>query len=205
MLPRDLMGAARKRVSAIKQYSELGSGFKIAMRDLEIRGAGNLLGTAQSGHIITVGFDLYCKLLKQAVETLKGNRRGKRPPSGLRLDFVTTDEAHWITPGVTMAGSFLPASYVTDSRTRIVCYRKLAEVSEAESVDALEKEWRDRFGPLPKPAENALICARIRIEAARRRITMVESRDNKLMLTQRGELLQRDGRFPRLNGLRPGF
>ena len=68
MLPRDLMGTARKRVSAIKQYSDLGSGFKVAMRDLEIRGAGNLLGTAQSGHIIAVGFDLYCKLLRQAVK-----------------------------------------------------------------------------------------------------------------------------------------
>ncbi|WP_075079608.1 transcription-repair coupling factor [Terrimicrobium sacchariphilum] len=203
MLPRDLMGAARKRVSAIKQYSELGSGFKIAMRDLEIRGAGNLLGTAQSGHIITVGFDLYCKLLKQAVDTLKGNRRGKRPPAGLRLDFVTTDEAQWISPGVEMAGSFLPASYVTDSRTRIVCYRKLAEVSEADGVGLLENEWRDRFGPLPLPAENALLCARIRIEAARRRITMVESRDSKLMLTQRRELLQKDGRFPRLTASDP--
>ena len=203
MLPRDLMGAARKRVSAIKQYSELGSGFKIAMRDLEIRGAGNLLGTAQSGHIITVGFDLYCKLLKQAVETLKGHRRGKRPPAGLRLDFVTTDEAHWISPGVVMAGSFLPASYVADSRTRIICYRKLAEVSEPEGVDLLEKEWRDRFGPLPIPAENALFCSRIRIEAARRRISMVECRGDKLMLTQRRELLQSDGRFPRLTASDP--
>ena len=79
MLPRDLMGAARKRVSAIKQYSDLGSGFKVAMRDLEIRGAGNLLGTAQSGHIIAVGFDLYCKLLRQAVETLSGRSRKRKP------------------------------------------------------------------------------------------------------------------------------
>jgi transcription-repair coupling factor (superfamily II helicase) len=102
-----------------------------------------------------------------------------------------------------MAGSFLPASYVADSRTRIICYRKLAEVSESEAVDILEKEWRDRFGPLPIPAQNALICARIRIEAARRRISMVECRDNKLMLTQRRELLQRDGRFPRLTASDP--
>ena len=82
MLPRDLMGAARKRVSAIRQYSELGSGFKVAMRDLEIRGAGNLLGTAQSGHIIAVGFDLYCKLLRQAVETLSGRSRRRASPGG---------------------------------------------------------------------------------------------------------------------------
>ena len=80
MLPRDLMGAARKRVSAIKHDTDLGSGFKVAMRDLEIRGAGNLLGTAQSGHIIAVGFDLYCKLLRRAVETLSGKSRAPRPP-----------------------------------------------------------------------------------------------------------------------------
>ncbi len=120
-------GAARKRVSAIKQYSELGSGFKIAMRDLEIRGAGNLLGTAQSGHIVTVGFDLYCKLLKHAVDTLRGQNRTRRIPAGLRLDFVSTDEAQWKLEPKAKAGAFLPASYVEDSRTRIVAYRKLAE------------------------------------------------------------------------------
>src|SRR5207244_12179241 len=76
MLPRDLMaiGAARRRINAIKQYSSLGAGFKIAMRDLEIRGAGNILGTAQSGHIFAIGFDLYCQLLKQAVAKLKGEK-----------------------------------------------------------------------------------------------------------------------------------
>ncbi len=96
MLPRDLMGAARRRVSALKQYSELGSGFEIAMRDLEIRGAGHLLGTAQSGHIIAIGFDLYCKMLRKTVDTLKGNRRGIRPPSGLYLDFVMTAEVKYV-------------------------------------------------------------------------------------------------------------
>ena len=86
MLPRDLMGTARKRVSAIKQYSALGSGFKVAMRDLEIRGAGNLLGTAQSGHIIAVGFDLSCKLLDRLWKhSLVGSPA--QTPAGLRLDF----------------------------------------------------------------------------------------------------------------------
>ena len=92
MLPRDLMGTARKRVSAIKQYSDLGSGFKVAMRDLEIRGAGNLLGTAQSGHIIAVGFDLY-KLLRQAVKQSPAGSRKRKPPAGLRLDFLSTESA----------------------------------------------------------------------------------------------------------------
>ncbi len=200
MLPRDLMGAARKRVSAIKQYSDLGSGFKIAMRDLEIRGAGNLLGTAQSGHIIAVGFDLYCKLLKHAVDTLKGIRRGPRVPAGLRLDFLTTDEAQWrLAP--TKAGAFLPVAYISDSQTRIGCYRKLAEALDRPAIDALRAEWRDRFGPVPLAVENALLCALIRIEAARRRISMVESRDGRIMLTRRKELLQQGGRFPRLTSL----
>lgn len=197
MLPRDLMGAARKRVSAIKQYSDLGSGFKIAMRDLEIRGAGNLLGTAQSGHIIAVGFDLYCKLLKHAVDTLKGIRRGPRVPAGLRLDFLTTDEAQWrLEPA--KAGAFLPSAYISDPQTRIACYRKLAEALDRPAIDALRAEWRDRFGPVPLTVENALLCALIRVEAARRRISMVESRGGRIMLTRRKELLQEEGRFPRL-------
>lgn len=203
MLPRDLMGAARKRVSAIKQYSELGSGFKIAMRDLEIRGAGNLLGTAQSGHIVTVGFDLYCKLLKHAVDTLKGQNRSRRIPSGLRLDFVSTDETQWMLDQESKAGAFLPVSYVEDSRTRIVAYRKLAEAQDREGLEKLRGEWRDRFGPLPKPAENAILCAIIRVEAARRKISMVETRDRRVMFTQRKELLQKDGRFPRLTASDP--
>jgi transcription-repair coupling factor (superfamily II helicase) len=203
MLPRDLMGAARKRVSAIKQYSDLGSGFKIAMRDLEIRGAGNLLGTAQSGHIIAVGFDLYCKLLKHAVDTLKGVRKGARVPSGLRLDFLTTDEAQWRLESEAKAGAFLSTAYVSDPQTRIACYRRLAEAQDRPAIDTLRTEWRDRFGPLPVTAENALLCALIRLEAARRRISMVESRDGRIMLTQRKELLQPGGRFPRLTSSDP--
>jgi transcription-repair coupling factor (superfamily II helicase) len=203
MLPRDLMGAARRRVSAIKQYSDLGSGFKVAMRDLEIRGAGNLLGTAQSGHIVAVGFDLYCKLLRQAVETLSGRARAPRPPAGLRLDFLTTEEMWWSRASGESAGAFLAAAYIADSRTRINCYRRLAEAEDREAVDRLRTEWRDRFGPLPLQAENALLAATIRIEAAHRKITMVEAREGRLMLTRRKELLQENGRFPRLTAPDP--
>ena len=203
MLPRDLMGAARKRVSAIKQYSELGSGFKVAMRDLEIRGAGNLLGTAQSGHIIAVGFDLYCKLLRQAVETVSGRSRRRRAPAGLRIDFLSSEESLWNRSPMETAGAFLPASYIPDSRTRIACYRRLAEAEDRQALDQLRAEWRDRFGPLPPQAENALLAATIRMEAAQRRITMVEVRDRRLILTQRQQLLQKDGRFPRLTGSDP--
>ncbi len=173
------------------------------MRDLEIRGAGNLLGTAQSGHIIAVGFDLYCKLLRQAVESLSGRSRRRRVPAGLRIDFLSTEESRWSRSPDQTAGAFLPASYIPDSRTRIACYRRLAEAEDRDAIDQLRKEWRDRFGPLPAQAENALVAATIRIEAARRRITMVEVRDRRLMLTQRRELLQTDGRFPRLTGCNP--
>src|SRR5205809_811233 len=100
LLPREMMtvGAARKRISAIKQYSSLGAGFRIAMRDLEIRGAGSMLGTAQSGHIVAVGFDLYCQLLKQAVAQIKGKKPRFRLDVDLNLDFVATNEAEFIAP-----------------------------------------------------------------------------------------------------------
>jgi len=203
MLPRDLMGAARKRVSAIKQYSDLGSGFKIAMRDLEIRGAGNLLGTAQSGHIIAVGFDMYCKLLKHAVDVLRG-AKFRRPPAGLRLDFLCIDEADWMRdPQRKRAPAFLPAAYIADAQIRISCYRRLAEAPDRPALDALASEWRDRFGPPPAAVENALVAAAIRLEAASRAISLVESKDGKLMLTRRRELIQEGGRFPRLTASDP--
>jgi transcription-repair coupling factor (superfamily II helicase) len=109
MLPRDMMtvGAARKRVNAIRQYSSLGAGFKIAMRDLEIRGAGNILGTAQSGHIVAIGFDLYCQLLKQAVAKMKGEKVKPRVEVVLRMDFVITNEAEWMA-GLPIADCQLP-------------------------------------------------------------------------------------------------
>ena len=195
------VGAARKRVSAIKQYSELGSGFKIAMRDLEIRGAGNLLGTAQSGHIIAVGFDLYCKLLKRAVEAVKGNRTGGGT-AVLRLDFVKIDEAEFLAADA-CAGAFIPAGYIPDSKMRIEAYRKVAEASSREELDSLGAMWRDRFGPIPPAAANALILAAIRLEASRRRIPMVETRGEKLMLTRGGSFILIGGRFPRLTASDP--
>lgn len=204
LLPRELMtvGAARRRVSAIKQYSELGSGFKIAMRDLEIRGAGNLLGTAQSGHIIAVGFDLYCKLLKRAVEALQG-RKAMAGTATLRLDFLRTDEAEFFGAGDGVAGAFLPAAYIPDPHLRIEAYRRLAEAGTREDIEALRGVWRDRFGPLPGVVENALVASTIRWEATRRRITLVEVREEKLMLTRGGSLILVGGRFPRLTASDP--
>ena len=226
MLPRDMMsaGEARKRINAIKQYSSLGAGFKIAMRDLEIRGAGNILGTAQSGHIFSIGFDLYCQLLKQAVAKLKGEKVRPRVEVLLRLDCVVTSEAEWVqniehrtsnTEHRTTAGSplrssmlnvrcsmftpaFLPTSYIADAPTRIRAYRGLAEIASQENIDALRKTWRDRFGPLPEAVENLLTMAAIRLVAAARKISRVEVREEKLMLTRGGDYVLIGGKFPRL-------
>ena len=204
LLPRELMsvGAARKRVSAIKQYSELGSGFKIAMRDLEIRGAGNLLGTEQSGHIISVGFDLYCKMLRRAVDSVKG-QKSFGATTALRFDFLVTEEGEFIKSGG--IPSFVPHAYMGEPKLRIEAYRRLAEVGTRAEADALRVAWRDRFGPLPTALENALLCAAIRIEASQRRISLVEVKDEKLMLTRGGSYVLIGGRFPRLTVPDPDF
>ncbi|MGB8168692.1 MAG: transcription-repair coupling factor [Chthoniobacteraceae bacterium] len=242
MLPRDMMtqGEARRRINAIKQYSSLGAGFKIAMRDLEIRGAGNILGTQQSGHIVNIGFDLYCSLLKQAVSKLKGDKVRPRLEVILRTDFVATRESEYaegrapsrptLPPSPTPAAArnrrgftpnpppaptqseverdgahpsekapaFLPAAYIAESQPRIQAYRRLAEVTTQEALEALRKTWRDRFGVLPEAAENLLIMTEIKLAAAGRKMTIVEVREDKAMLTRNGELIQISGKFPRL-------
>ena len=203
LLPRELMavGSARKRVSAIKQYSELGSGFKIAMRDLEIRGAGNLLGTEQSGHIIAVGFDLYCKMLKRAVDAV-GGQKTSGGTAILRMDFLVTEEAAFVD-AKEKAGSFLPQAYIGEPKMRIDAYRKLAEAGTIDVIGQLRAAWRDRFGPVPPAAENALTAAAIKLEASRRRIPIVEVRADKLMLMRGGNYILIGGRFPRLTASEP--
>ncbi|HVF72075.1 MAG TPA: transcription-repair coupling factor [Chthoniobacterales bacterium] len=202
MLPREMMtvGAARKRINAIKQYSSLGAGFRIAMRDLEIRGAGSILGTAQSGHIMAVGFDLYCQLLKQAVGQLKGEKSRARLEVDVRLDFVATNEAEFIRLGAEhRVPAFIPTSYVTDPTLRIQAYRYLAEVTTREQLDRLRKEWRDRFGKFPTAVDNLLILSEIKLAAARAHLARVEVRERKLMLTRRGDFILVGGKFPRIS------
>jgi transcription-repair coupling factor (superfamily II helicase) len=198
-LPRHLMavGDARKRVNAIKQYSQLGAGFKIAMRDLEIRGAGNLLGTAQSGHITAVGFDLYCQLLKMAVGQLKGERPVRPFDSKLQLDFIAWQEAE---ADGDRAGAFLPRSYLPESRWRIEGYRKLAELRGAEDLELLKQEWRDRYGAWPPEVERLLIANEIRLLASERRIGVVETDGEKLVLRKGDDYVMIGGKFPRLTG-----
>jgi transcription-repair coupling factor (superfamily II helicase) len=220
LLPREMMtvGAARKRISAIKQYSSLGAGFRIAMRDLEIRGAGSMLGTAQSGHIVAVGFDLYCQLLKQAVAQLKGKKPRFRLDVDLNLDFVATNEAEFVAPPIPRSGgfpsagvsaeaaslekipAFIPITYVSDPSLRIRAYRDVAEVTTHEQLDRLRRDWRDRFGPFPPAVDNLFGLIEIKLAAAKSGINRVEVRERKLMLTRRGDFILVAGKFPRLVG-----
>jgi transcription-repair coupling factor (superfamily II helicase) len=202
LLPREMMtvGAARKRINAIKQYSSLGAGFRIAMRDLEIRGAGSILGTAQSGHIMAVGFDLYCQLLKQAVAQLKGEKTRARVEVEVRLDFVATNEAEFIQLGPeARVPAFIPTSYVTDPTLRIQAYRHLAEITTREQLDRLRKDWRDRYGKFPLAVDNLVLLTEIKLSAAKAGVTRVEVREGKLMLTRRGDFLLVGGKFPRIS------
>jgi transcription-repair coupling factor (superfamily II helicase) len=149
LLPRDAVtaGDARKRVNAIKQYAGLGSGFKIALRDLEIRGAGNLLGTEQSGHIAAVGFDLYCQMLKQSVARMQGRRVRASGRSGPACRFPR-DERGDDDPGGKgcHARVFAHAVHRGSRKLRITAYRQLGEIMTRKELDELEAQWRDQFG-----------------------------------------------------------
>jgi transcription-repair coupling factor (superfamily II helicase) len=201
LLPREMMtvGAARKRINAIQQYSSLGAGFRIAMRDLEIRGAGSILGTAQSGHIIAVGFDLYCQLLKQAVAQLKGEKLRPRLEVEVRLDFVATKEGEYLASGPEkLVPAFIPTAYISDAALRIQAYRNLAEITTPEQLERLRRDWRDRFGKWPEPVDNLFLLSEIRLSAGRARVSRVEVREGKLMLSRRGDFILVGGKFPRL-------
>ncbi len=201
LLPREMMaiGAARKRINAIKQYSSLGAGFRIAMRDLEIRGAGSILGTAQSGHIMAVGFDLYCQLLKQAVAQLKGEKLRVRLDVDLRLDFVATNEAEFVHLGPqARVAAFVPSSFIGEASLRIRAYRDIAEITTNEQLERLMRDWRDRFGSFPSAVDNLFLLTEIKLAAARSGVSRVEVRERKLMLTRRGDFILVAGKFPRL-------
>jgi transcription-repair coupling factor (superfamily II helicase) len=157
---------AYERLKTIGEATELGSGFKIAMRDLEIRGAGNLLGTGQSGHIAAVGYDLYCQMVKEAVAEMKGEPI--KTVADIKLD-VPTD-------------AFLPADYVTKEESRLEAYRRLASVTTHTEVADIKQEWEDRYGPLPDKAAALLTIASLRAECHRLGVTdlTVTSKDVRI-------------------------
>jgi transcription-repair coupling factor (superfamily II helicase) len=207
LLPRHagLLTDARKRISAIKQYSSLGSGFKIAMRDLEIRGAGNLLGAEQSGHITAVGFELYCQLLRKSVKSLKGDKTPLRVEVQVRFDFLTMNagagEPDANPPDRAVAA--LPSSYIPEAQQRIEMYRKLAQAADGEALRQLKLELRDRFGPLPDSAELLLKIADLKVEAGARGVSVIETKEGKLMITRNNDFVMGGGKFPRLRKSSP--
>ena len=154
---RVLSEQAYERLRTIGEHTELGSGFKIAMRDLEIRGAGNLLGSDQSGHIAAVGYDLYVRLVAEAVSELKGEP--VRVPVEITVDLPVD--------------AFLPPDYVEREDLRLEAYRRLAEVRDPAAVEDLRTEWLDRYGPLPPEAEALVAVGRLRAECVRTGVTEV--------------------------------
>ena len=187
---------ARERIGAVKKYSNLSAGFNLALRDLELRGAGNLLGTEQSGHIAAIGFGLYCQLLQRTVAQLKGEPVPPVIDVEVKLDFLDLSPSS----ATLDAGAMIPYQYIDDEPTRIGIYRKLAEVSSSEVAAGLEQELRDRFGPPPRPVWRLLRVAELRVLCHERGIGRIEVRDSKAMMRRDGKPIQEGGRFPRLKG-----
>jgi len=163
---RLLNPTARKRLKALEQFTQLGSGFHLALRDLEIRGAGNLLGPQQHGFIEEVGFDLYCRLLEEAVRELKGEKIPKRPEVKMEFDLDI----------------YLPDFYIPDSHQRVEIYRKLSEAESVEEVDVIEAELSDRFGKPKKEVKDLLEFTCAKICASAKRISRVSLKKDILML-----------------------
>ena len=158
-----LTEVAEKTIQAIKEFTELGSGFKIAMRDLSIRGAGNLLGAQQHGFIDSVGFDLYSQMLKEAIEERRGDKP-KEPPFQVEID-VKID-------------AYIPESYIQDAKQKIEMYKRFKGAETQEDLNDLKDEMFDRFGEYPKQVDFLLRLAHIKIVANKERIEqIVEDKD----------------------------
>ena len=165
---------AEKRLQAILEASELGSGFRIAMRDLEIRGAGNILGAEQSGHIHAIGFELYTKLLNQAVQDLRAERAEEAAPeseaqSDLRVDLPLS--AH------------IPQDYIGHLPIRLNVYQRLMDLRSHEQIEDMREELRDRFGRLPKAADNLLYLVSLKIMARQMGVRSIASSDTDITVT----------------------
>ncbi len=161
-----LSEAAQKRLKAIREFTEFGAGFRIALRDLEIRGAGNILGPEQHGFIISVGFDLYCQLLEDAVRELKGEAPRDEAPPTLEIGI----------------DAYLPSDYVRDEGQRIQLYKRINSISSPEELLELREEIVDRFGPLPPPAKTLMALAKLRLFAVRCGISSVLRRNGQFVI-----------------------
>jgi transcription-repair coupling factor (superfamily II helicase) len=225
-----LLDAARQRMNTLRQHTQLGAGFKIAMRDLELRGAGNLLGSEQSGHIVGVGFELYCQLLRQSVARLKGEKAAAAIRASVKLDFVFVGEGEPSAesqlgrrqdgytalkdaedkaggPEIERVQARIPLSYVGETRLRIDFYRRLAMADSRDAVRQIEADLKDRFGKLPMEVRTLLQVTEIRVLAEQKAILSVESESNRLKCLrgsgQRDDWVMTGARFPRLTAPRP--
>ncbi len=171
MYRRDKMlkEVAEKRLSAIREFTDLGSGFKIAMRDLEIRGAGNLLGMRQHGHMEAVGYDLYCKMLGEAVHMLKGGKASEDFPTMIDLD----------------VDAFIPPAYIVNEVQKLDIYKRIAGIENTKERDDMKDELLDRFGEIPKSVDNLLRIALIRVAAHELYITDIKGKNEKIAVTFR--------------------
>ena len=184
MYKRDKMlkEVAEKRLAAIKEFTDLGSGFKIAMRDLEIRGAGNLLGVRQHGHMEAVGYDLYCKMLNEAVGTLKGGR--------VQEDFATTIDLD--------VDAFIPPAYIVNEVQKLDIYKRIAGIENVKERDDMKDELLDRFGEIPKSVDNLLRIALVRVAAHRLYMTEVRGKNERIAFTFRPDADLDPARIPEL-------
>lgn len=167
MYKRDKMlrEVAEKRLAAIKEFTDLGSGFKIAMRDLEIRGAGNLLGSMQHGHMQAVGYDLYCKMLNEAVKTLKG--------IPMIEDFVTSVDMD--------VDAFIPPAYIMNEVQKLDIYKRIAGIENQSESDDMREELLDRFGETPIAVQNLLRIAMIRVQAHKLYIAEIKGKNGEIV------------------------
>ena len=156
---KHLSPEATKRLRAIEEFSQMGAGFAISMRDLEIRGAGNLLGSQQSGHIAAIGYEMYCQLLEDAVRQIQN----LPPKLSADVDIDLPVEA------------YLPEDYVPDLRHKIDLYRRIAKINDTAEIRDIKEELRDRFGPLPDAAKRMLELAELRLDAAAWQISAITS------------------------------
>ena len=171
MYKRDklLKEVAEKRLAAIREFTDLGSGFKIAMRDLEIRGAGNLLGVRQHGHMEAVGYDLYCKMLNEAVQTMKGINVTEDFPTVIDLD----------------VDAFIPASYIVNEVQKLDIYKRIAGIENVKERDDMRDELLDRFGEIPRSVDNLLRIALIRVAAHKLYMTEIKGKNERIIFTLR--------------------
>lgn len=168
MYKRDkiLREVAEKRLQAIREFTELGSGFKIAMRDLEIRGAGNILGTTQHGHMEAVGYDLYCKMLNEAVKNLRGIETREDYPTLVDID----------------VNAYIPPDYIMNEVQKLEIYKRIAGVETQAECDDMTEELLDRFGEVPRSAANLMRISLLRVEAHRLYITELKGRNEHIVV-----------------------